>query len=585
MAEYTRDQLLQAMQQANAAGDIAVVNELAAKVEEMDKASVWEQRRAAGDYIPPDFTGRNLEQEYGQAVGQRMSETGPYIAQQAQQAMAGEILPQEAVLRSVFGRGALGTGLDVLGETISYGAKKLSQFTPDNYEWAYVKSLKDAVAPLTDNRVAQAAGELIDKGIEGWFNLKQNNPRVAENLEGVINIAEIWQPSKLTGPSLRRPTSKVSKLADELYGQSERQTNARINEFVEGLIEPEDNKASRLERQERRVEDLESGRLTVEPSQTEIEMREVLKGTEGLSPSRSLTGNMNAIEQRIDNISRRLDARLAKSGATINKQDMLDDLQIAVDNLSETSPVLVGDAGKVAQRIFKEAERLIKASDGTAVGYLNVRRELDRWIKRQGKESFDGNENAYNVAQRAVRDVLNTRVAEAAPDVDTLDSLRRQHLLLRALDRIKPKAAEEADTKLGRMFDNIMRSTGTTLPRTPLARVATVGALGTTVGGAAFAGLLPYLAAGGTGGAIGYAIYRGSVSPKTKKMLSIVLKNTDKAMKATKVPEMKEQLALDRAFIVELMKLPLAQTEDFPELTNEDFKQMETLVPLKPEGM
>ena len=585
MAEYTRDQLLQAMQQANAAGDIDVVNELAAKVEEMDTASVWEQRRAAGDYIPPDFTGRNLEQEYGQAVGQRMSETGPYIAQQAQQAMAGEILPQEAVLRSVFGRGALGTGLDVLGETISYGAKKLSQFTPDNYEWAYVKSLKDAVAPLTDNRVAQAAGELIDKGIEGWFNLKQNNPRVAENLEGVINIAEIWQPSKLTGPSLRRPTSKVSKLADELYGQSERQTNARINEFVEGLIEPEDNKASRLERQERRVEDLESGRLTVEPSQTEIEMREVLKGTEGLSPSRSLTGNMNAIEQRIDNISRRLDARLAKSGATINKQDMLDDLQIAVDNLSETSPVLVGDAGKVAQRIFKEAERLIKASDGTAVGYLNVRRELDRWIKRQGKESFDGNENAYNVAQRAVRDVLNTRVAEAAPDVDTLDSLRRQHLLLRALDRIKPKAAEEADTKLGRMFDNIMRSTGTTLPRTPLARVATVGALGTTVGGAAFAGLLPYLAAGGTGGAIGYAIYRGSVSPKTKKMLSIVLKNTDKAMKATKVPEMKEQLALDRAFIVELMKLPLAQTEDFPELTNEDFKQMETLVPLKPEGM
>lgn len=585
MAEYTRDQLLQAMQQANAAGDIDVVNELAAKVEEMDTASVWEQRRAAGDYIPPDFTGRNLEQEYGQAVGQRMSETGPYIAQQAQQAMAGEILPQEAVLRSVFGRGALGTGLDVLGETISYGAKKLSQFTPDNYEWAYVKSLKDAVAPLTDNRVAQAAGELIDKGIEGWFNLKQNNPRVAENLEGVINIAEIWQPSKLTGPSLRRPTSKVSKLADELYGQSERQTNARINEFVEGLIEPEDNKASRLERQERRVEDLESGRLTVEPSQTEIEMREVLKGTEGLSPSRSLTGNMNAIEQRIDNISRRLDARLAKSGATINKQDMLDDLQIAVDNLSETSPVLVGDAGKVAQRIFNEAERLIKASDGTAVGYLNVRRELDRWIKRQGKESFDGNENAYNVAQRAVRDVLNTRVAEAAPDVDTLDSLRRQHLLLRALDRIKPKAAEEADTKLGRMFDNIMRSTGTTLPRTPLARVATIGALGTTVGGAAFAGLLPYLAAGGTGGAIGYAIYRGAVSPKTKKMLSIVLKNTDRAMKATKVPEMKDQLALDRAFIVELMKLPLTQTEDFPELTEEDFKQMETLVPLKPEGM
>jgi hypothetical protein len=56
-------------------------------------------------------------------------------------------------------------------------------------------------------------------------------------------------------------------------------------------------------------------------------------------------------------------------------------------------------------------------------------------------------------------------------------------------------------------------------------------------------------------------------------------------MKATKVPEMKEQLALDRAFVVELMKLPTSETEDFPELTKEDFKRMETMVPLKPEEM
>jgi len=585
MAQYTRDQLLQAMQQANAAGDIAAVNELAAKVEEMDKASVWEQRQAAGDYIPPDFTGRNLEQEYGQAVSQRMGQTGPYIAEQAQKAMAGEILPQEAIFRSTAGRGVLGTGLDVLGETISYGAKKLSQYTPDDYEWAYVKSLRDAVAPLTDNKAAEAITNLASKGVDWWFDFKNKNPRTAENLEGVINLAEVWKPAELVNPKVELPSSSLVKTADKLYGSAERISNERKNSFIEELIQPEDNKPTRLERQERRVEDPETGRLSVELSPTEVEMREVLKGTPELTPNRSLTGNQNAIEERINKISKRLDSRLAKTGAKINKQDILDDLQSTVDNLSETSPVLVGDAGKVAQRIFDQAERLIKQSDGTAVGYLNVRRELDRWIKNQGKDSFDGNENAYSVAQRAVRDVLNARVAEAAPDVDTLDSLRRQHLLLLALDRIKPKAAEEANSKLGRMFDNIIRSTGTALPKTPLARFATLGALGTTVGGAAFVGLMPYLAMGGTGGAIGYAVYRGSVSPKTRKALSILLRNTDKAMKATKVPEMKEQLALDRAFVVELMKLPTSETEDFPELTEEDFKKMETTVPLKPEGM
>jgi hypothetical protein len=583
MAEYTREQYLQAMQQANAAGDTAVVNELAAKVEEMDIAAMWEERRAAGDYIPPDFTGRDLEQEYGQAVKERMGQTLPYIGAQTAQAITGDLTTGESIFRSTAGRGVLGTGLDVLGETISYGAKKLSQYTPDNYEWAYVKSLKDAVAPLTDNRVAAAAGKLIDMGVDGWFTLKQEQPRIAEDLEGVFNLAEVWKPYKLTKPRVDMPTaSPLVKEADRLYQSAEKITNERRNAFIEQVITPEDNKATRLERQERRVEDPVTGKLTVELSPVEIEMREVLKGTPDFGPKRSLTGNQNAIEARIKKIAESLDTRLAATGAKINKQDILEDLQTTVDNLSETSPVLVGDAGKVAQRIFDQAQRLIKESDGTAVGYLNVRRELDKWVKRQGKDSFDGNENAYSVAQRAVRDVLNTRVAEVAPDVDTLDSLRRQHLLFLSLDRIKPKAAEELDSKLSRYFDNILRATGTTLPKTPLARVATIGALGGTVGGAAFAGLLPYLAIGGVGGALGYAAYRGAISPNTRKMLSITLRNADRAMKATKIPEMKEQLALDRAFIVELMKLPTSETEDFPELTQEDFKQMEVTIPLKP---
>jgi hypothetical protein len=80
-------------------------------------------------------------------------------------------------------------------------------------------------------------------------------------------------------------------------------------------------------------------------------------------------------------------------------------------------------------------------------------------------------------------------------------------------------------------------------------------------------------------------VYRGAISPNTRKALSGVLRNTDRALKETKVPEMKDQLALDRAFIVEIMKLPTSETEDFPELTKKDFKRMETMVPLKPEGM
>ena len=585
MAEYSREQLIDAMRRADAAGDIAVVNELAAKVAEMDKESVWARREAAGQYIPPDYSQRNLEQEFGQAVSERVGQTGPYIREQFGEVMQGELLPQEAVMRSAFGQGALGTSLDILGETISYGAKKLSQVTPDDYEWLYVNSLKEAIAPLTDNRVADAAGKLMSSGVDWWLNFKQTNPRVAEDLEGVVNIAEVYAPKGLKPPAPLPRSSRTVQLADELYGRAERQVNARRNEFVESLIEPEDNKPNRLERQQRRVENPKTGELSVELSQTEIEMREVLKTTEGVAPSRSLTGNINAIDERINKIGTRLDQRLRDSKVFLDTDSVLEELQGAVDNLLETSPTLVGDAGKVAQRIFNEAERLIRNTDGSAASLLNVRRELDKWIKKQGKDSWDGNENAYSIAQKSVRDVLNKLVADAAPDVDTLESLRRQHLLLLAKDRLLPKAAEELDTKLGRFMNNILRSTGTSLPRTPLARYATIGALGTTLTGAAFTGMLPYLTAGGIMGGLGYAAYRGTVSPNTKKMLSFLLKNTDRAMKATKVPEMKDQLALDRAFIVEMMKLPTSETEDFPELTDEEIKTMFIETPLRPEGM
>lgn len=585
MAEYSREQLIDAMRRADAAGDIAVVNELAAKVEKLDKGSVWASREAAGQYIPTDFSQRNLEQEFGQAVGERVGQTGPYIGEQFGEVMKGELLPQEAIMRSAFGRGALGTSLDVLGETISYGGKKLSQITPDNYEWLYVNSLKEAIAPLTDNVVAEAAGKLMSSGVDWWFNFKQTNPRVAEDLEGVVNIAQVYTPKALKPPAPLPRSSRTVQLADELYGRAERQVNARRNEFVESLIQPEDNKPNRLERQQRRIEDPKTGELSVDLSQTEVEMREILKTTEGVAPSRSLTGNINAIDERINKISTRLDQRLRDSGVTLDTDSVLEELQGAVDNLLETSPTLVGDAGKVAQRIFNEAERLIRNTDGSAASLLNVRRELDKWIKKQGKDSWDGNENAYSIAQKSVRDVLNKLVADAAPDVDTLESLRRQHLLLLAKDRLLPKAAEELDTKLGRYMNNILRSTGTSLPRTPLARYATIAAAGTTLGGAAFTGLLPYLAAGGIMGGIGYTAYRGTVSPKTKKMLSFLLRNTDKAMKTTKVPEMKDQLALDRAFVIEMMKLPTSETEDFPELTNEEIQTMFVQTPLKPEGM
>ena len=78
-------------------------------------------------------------------------------------------------------------------------------------------------------------------------------------------------------------------------------------------------------------------------------------------------------------------------------------------------------------------------------------------------------------------------------------------------------------------------------------------------------GYLPLATVAAGAGAIAYAVKRGAVSPSGRKALGALLRETDKALKATKNSAMRKAIAADRAFVVELMKLPTTQAEDYTE--------------------
>ena len=79
-------------------------------------------------------------------------------------------------------------------------------------------------------------------------------------------------------------------------------------------------------------------------------------------------------------------------------------------------------------------------------------------------------------------------------------------------------------------------------------------------------------------GGLGYAVYRGSVSPDLRKHIGKTLVMMDKIAKNTKSKEMREALALDRATLVEVMKLPTADVED---LTEEEKEYKYPEIPLR----
>ena len=524
----TKDQLVAAIQKAAAAGDNAAANELAGYLEEV---------YGSGGPTPDDIPAEG-------SLGEQVAQRGQNIQDIREQQRSGEINRYQSGLRQTGQQ--FGVLSDVVGSGVDLGMDSLMRGdTP-------MGAVAVKAAELyKDSRVADLIGRAADLTMEEYAKWKKRNPDIAPDVEAAFNIAEWVGPSKGTSLSKKTP---IGKTGDKLAAAATKQTAAERADWISGLLEPKDTPATRRERVSRMSED-EKGRNVYNPSQEEIEMNRVLKRSK-VGPKQSLVGNLRIIEGDIQTTANQLDKRLNKSNIRIDTQEMLDDFDVEVERLADESPVLVGDASKVAERIFGKARELLAKSDGSPLSVLNVRRELDKWIKQQGKDKYDGFENAYTVAQRAVRDLLNVKVAEAVPDAKVREALRRQHLLFRASDRVSDKAADEANTRLGRTIQRVMAATNSSLPRTPLARIATVVGVGTAASGLMNSPIFPYLASGAVAGTLGYAVKQGAMSAANKRLLSGLLKSIDKAITTTGADAVAKQLRADRAFIVELMQLP-----------------------------
>lgn len=562
---YTKDELLDALELADQAAQMPnassedikkasqAVNEITGMLEEFDKSQ---------GYQPEQFVSPESYKEVLERAGKTVEDVPAFLEELKQKEEAGTLTRRE---RGIYGalsnRGVLGTGLDLLGTGISLSLREVSKFMPDSVEKEVVDSVTDTVKKLNEIPTINKAVEAIQDGYQSYLQWKAENPRDAMGVESIINVAEVFAP-----PIKRKPLPDKTLFrteSDRQYDRAKYLETKQRRDYLQDLITPISTKANDEARVKRMTQN-EKGRNVYNPTDEEVEMVNVLKITE-VGPDKSLVGNFNVLKAEVTRTHKSLVKELQKSKVKLNKKELISELEAIVDNLQETNTVLVGDASAVAQRIFNKALKLLAETDGSPAQIMQVRRDLDKWAEKQGKGTFDGNENAYTVAQRAVRDFLNEKVADAVPETSVLQKLRRQHLLIRAQDRLTPKAAKEADAKIGRQIDKFYQVTGTTPPKTLLGKVATFGLGASIVGGAGFAGLLPAIATGIGIGTVGYMLYRGSISPANRKALAALLKETDKVLSSKMSRAMRESIQADRAVIVELMKLPTA-----PEGADED---------------
>ena len=160
---------------------------------------------------------------------------------------------------------------------------------------------------------------------------------------------------------------------------------------------------------------------------------------------------------------------------------MDDALEEAMEEAA-ASPLLVGDAGKVAERIYIKfndifLEYVDDAGNISAKDALTARRELDAWIKdsSKGKSIFTDNSSASGVAVRKLRQSINKLVNDAAPSAQVSEQLAKMNRLLDASEVIAPKAFGEVGSNvLGRTISRLEEATGLRAPVSPMAAASNV---------------------------------------------------------------------------------------------------------------
>lgn len=442
---------------------------------------------------------------------------------------------------------------DVLGETLTLGAKGISFVTPDFIKDPIKEGWAAGVDFITNSPKSMEALKAVEGGVESYGEWKKENPESALTLESVVNLGLLFAPVPKGGKVKGNPdfvgASKptvTEKVGQVMIDASGKQIKDRSAKKAMDLIVPK----SGVPEQTKEVSKMGFKYNVVKPTPQEQKIVETVASIK-IPQSASNQRSLNLIDDAIEAEAKTLERQVASSKEAIPLSEsfrLLD--EVAVNTKNTDAFVATNQLGKMVDDVVVKAKSLLKENPQTPLGVLKTRKELDAYVRsyKANKSAFpsqDNVETALSIAVRDVRSALNTKVAETVPRANVLARLEKQSNLYRAKVPVIEKAKNDASNSIGRIWQNVTGVTGLKMPSTPLA-------IGIT--GAALAGWLPAIIGGVGVGIAGRAVYRGTISPELKKFLGQTLIASSKAIKQAKNPETIKQLRADRALIIELLK-------------------------------
>jgi len=481
---------------------------------------------------------------------------------------------EQGLGRTAFTIGSQGAQLGLSTGFRSVG-NVLSAALPDFIEDPIRRKLGDKTEDFLGSEQGQQTVDLVVKLNDAVDTLEPKNQQLVRDVADTLLSGVDVVSGGVAGQVTRRGATQVGRQAGEkgasLLRQAEKDAADNAQAKLVDLITDTSTPTKRASIAGRTTEGgFFSGR-TVNPSSRDLEIVNELVTTPGIKVNRSALFNVNALSKEIRREAEALTKAIEENNFIFPKKEANARLVSVAEDLKATNPNIVGDAEKMADRVFAKMQTFIEANEGTAAGALKARKEFDRYVTSNKPKAFDKEDN-YNTIVREARRTVNDFIEEKAIDVDVKKSLQRQSRLLEAQDVLKTKAGKESTTGFVRALDRATEALGTKNRVVQLLATAVgIGGLG------AAATFAPAVAAVGGVTIAANLITKALKSPTSRKALAKALLAIEKALPKAKgeektiLNELKDELTtlLDKDIPVGLTVLDVSkESPRFKELTS-----------------
>jgi len=473
------------------------------------------------------FRPKELISSIGKNISEPLLDAGQQLSESVAREKTGEMGAIEGAVRTVgtgLGQGAQAGIESVFGVGLDLVSAIVPDFIEDPVRRATGKNFNKLMQTDAGLSVIEAA-----QGIEASFNEMQ--PKNQQAIKDVFDLALTGldfatggTTSKTVKKGLQEGAETIGKKGTQLVDDAGRKTLEESRDKLSSLIIDDSTPTKRTALAGRTEEGGAFTGRKINLTDNENLILDEISQITGINPSRSALFNKNILDDSIGKEARKLTQQITDDNFIFPKKEVASKLDEALDILKREDTDVIGDAEKLADRIFAKMKVFVDAEDGTGLGGFNARKNFDKWVRSKKPKAFE-KQDAFNTIVRKARGTVNDFIAEKAPTAPVKESLLKQSRLINASDTLGVKAGKEAGTGFIRLIDKASGALGTKN------KVVQLLAAGVGIGGlGAAATFAP--AAAGIGGlaATALLVKKALTSPATKKKLGKVLLEIEKQL-------------------------------------------------------